>query len=54
MADVSKLNEAVATLSADVDKLIASDSTTVQPAIDAATAAVQAVDAKVVAATPAS
>lgn len=54
MADVSKLNEAVATLSADVDKLIASYSTTVQPAIDAATAAVQAVDTKVVAATPAS
>jgi outer membrane murein-binding lipoprotein Lpp len=52
MADLSKLNAAVQQLSADVDKLIAADTTTVQPAIDAATTAVQAVDAKVVAAIP--
>ncbi len=52
MADLSKLNAAVAKLNTDVDSLIASDTTTVQPAIDAATTAVEAVDAKVVAAIP--
>ncbi len=51
MADVSKLNAAVTKLSTDVDGLIASQAG-VQPAIDAATDAVTAVDTKVVAATP--
>lgn len=50
MADVSKLNDAVTKLSTDVDALIASQAA-VQPAIDSATAAVTAVDDKVVAAT---
>ena len=52
MADTSKLTAAVGKLSTDVDALIASESGT-QPAIDAATSAVEAVDAKVTAATPA-
>lgn len=51
MVDVSKLNAAVAKLSADVDALIAADAAGVQPLIDAATAAVLTVDSKVVAAT---
>jgi outer membrane murein-binding lipoprotein Lpp len=50
MADLSKLNAAVTQLSTDVDALIAANAA-VQPAIDTATSAVQAVDAKVVAAT---
>jgi hypothetical protein len=51
MADISKLTAAVAKLSTDVDALIALNGNA-QPAIDIATAAVEAVDAKVVAATP--
>lgn len=51
MSDLSKLNSTTAKLSTDVDALIASQ-TSDQPAIDAATAAVQAVDDKVIAATP--
>ena len=50
MGDLSKLNAATTKLSTDVDALIASSD---QTAIDAATAAVDAIDAKVVAATPA-
>ncbi len=53
MADFTKLNAAVTKLGNDVDALITADTTVVQPAIDAATAAVAAVDGKVVAATPA-
>jgi outer membrane murein-binding lipoprotein Lpp len=53
MADVSKLNAAVATLNTHVDALITTTGGNDQPAVDQATAAVQAVDAKVVAATPA-
>ena len=52
MADLSKLNAATTQLSTDVDALIAADAAQTQPAIDAATAAVEAIDAKVVAATP--
>jgi len=52
MADTSKLTAATAKLSADVDALIAAQANAGQPAIDAATDAVNAVDAKVVAATP--
>jgi hypothetical protein len=49
---VDALNAAVAKLSTDVDTLIAQGANSVpQAAVDAATAAVQAVDAKVVAAT---
>ena len=53
MADVSKLNAAVTTLGAHVDALIASQGPSNQAAVDSSTTAVQAVDAKVVAATPA-
>ena len=53
MADTSKLTAATAKLSADVDALIAAQANAGQPSIDAATDAVNAVDAKVVAATPA-
>lgn len=52
MGDVSKLNASVAKLGGDVDTLLASSASD-QPAIDAAQVAVDAVDAKVVAATPA-
>ena len=52
MADVTELNDAVTKLNTDVDTLIAAKGVEVQPAIDAATVAVQAVDAKVVSATP--
>lgn len=51
MADLTRLNAATAKLATDVDALIASQGTT-QTAIDTAAAAVEAVDAKVVAATP--
>lgn len=54
MADTSKLTAATAKLSADVDALIAAQANAGQPAVDAATDAVNAVDAKVVAATPTS
>ena len=47
------LNAAIAKLQADVATLIASKTQTNQAAIDAATAAVNTVDASVVAATPA-
>ena len=47
------LNAAIAKLQADVATLIASKTQTNQAAIDSATAAVNAVDASVVAATPA-
>lgn len=49
MADFSKFNAALAALSTDINALIAAD----QPAVDAATAAVTALDATVKAATPA-
>ncbi len=52
MADVSKLNDAVAKLNTDVDALVAARPKDPQPAIDAATDAVLAVDQKVVNATP--
>jgi len=51
-ADFTALNAAVAKLSTDVDALVAAQQPSVQPQVDAATAAVQAADAKVVAATP--
>ena len=51
MADTSKLTAEVAKLQADVNSLLASSAND-QPAIDAATAAVAALDASVVAATP--
>lgn len=53
MADFTKLNDAVAKLSTDVDTLVAAEASKTQPAIDSATAAVEAADAKVIAATPA-
>lgn len=53
MGDVSKLNASVAKLSTDVDALIAAQGQRDQAAIDQAQAAVDAVDSKVVAATPA-
>ncbi len=53
MADLSKLNAITTKLNSDVDALIASKPADVQPAIDAATDALTAVDTKVVAATPA-
>jgi cytochrome c556 len=53
MGDLTKLNEAVAKLGTDVDTLLAATPASDQAAIDAATAAVTAVDDKVVAATPA-
>ncbi len=52
MGDTSKLTDAVTKLGTDVDTLIAAQGTSDQSAIDAATSAVEAVDAKVVAATP--
>ena len=55
MFDFTALNTAVQKLSADVDALVAAfaaQNATVQPAIDAATASVNDVDAKVLAATP--
>jgi len=51
--DFTALNAAIAKLQADVATLIASKTQTNQAAIDSATAAVNAVDASVVAATPA-
>jgi len=48
MVDTSKLTAAVTDLAANVDKLAAADASA-QPAVDAATSAVQAADAKVVA-----
>ena len=53
MGDVSKLTAAVTKLSTDVDALLAAQGASDQAAIDAQTTAVTAVDAKVVAATPA-
>jgi len=50
-ADFTALNAAVAKLKTDVDALIAAQPN-VQPQIDVATAAVEAVDATVLAATP--
>lgn len=52
MADTSKLTASVNKLSTDVDALLASSAND-QPAIDAAQQAVDAVDQKVLAATPA-
>lgn len=49
--DTSKLTDAINTLSANVDKLIAAESAA-QPAVDAATSAVSAVNDKVTAALP--
>ena len=51
--DFTALNAAIAKLQADVATLIASKTQTNQAQIDAATAAVNTVDASVVAATPA-
>lgn len=51
MADFTRLNASVSKLATDVDALIASQATT-QGSVDAAADAVDAVDAKVVAATP--
>jgi len=51
--DFTALNAAISKLQADVATLIASKTQTNQAAIDSATAAVNAVDASVVAATPA-
>lgn len=53
MGDLSRLNASVAKLSTDVDTLIASQGASDQAAIDQAQAAVDAVDTKVVTATPA-
>ncbi len=53
MADTSKLTAAVTQLSTDVDELITAGQTGGQAAIDAATTAVEGVDAKVTAATTA-
>lgn len=52
MADTTKLTAAVAQLGTDVSKLLASSAND-QPAIDAATAAVTALDQQVVTSTPA-
>ena len=55
MADFTNLNAAIAKLGTDVDALVAASSAAsavVQPAIDSAATAVEAADAKVVAATP--
>lgn len=53
MADTSKLTASVDTLSKDVDALISAAQSGGQPAVDAATAAVEAVDKKVTDATAA-
>lgn len=50
MDNTDALTAAVAKLQTDVDTLLAKPPASVQPAIDAATAAVDAIDAKVVAA----
>jgi len=50
--DFTALNAAISKLQTDVNTLIASKTQTNQAAIDSATAAVNAVDASVVAATP--
>ena len=52
MADLTRLNAAVAKLTTDVDAFLAAQPND-QPAIDAAATVVEAADAKVVAATPA-
>ena len=52
MEDFTALNAAIAKLQADVNTLIAAKTQNNQAAIDAATAAVNAVDATVLAATP--
>ena len=51
MDNTDALTAAVGKLGTDVDALLAKPAASVQPAIDAATAAVTALDAKVVAAT---
>lgn len=51
MADVTKLNAAIATLSTDVTALIAAAESSGQPAVDAATAALTALDGTVTAET---
>ena len=52
MEDFTALNAAIAKLQADVNTLIAAKTQNNQAAIDAATTAVNAVDATVLAATP--